>query len=127
MNTDKLDTMIEAFAVLREKRAEIDRLAAAELPNESLFSIKWKMVSECVNLGSRCTTVREAGNLLELLTEEIPVAIRYAVIAAKAGPDRSADEITLRLQDMLETAGTAIGNDVYKDMAMDLRRPPSSR
>jgi hypothetical protein len=72
MTTDRLETMAEAFKALAEQRFQVDRLVASELSGESFFTIKWKMISDLIDLGSRCQTPREAGNILEMLTEEIP-------------------------------------------------------
>ncbi len=126
MNTDRLETMTEAFKAMAEQRFQVDRLVAAELPGESFFSIKWKMITDMIDLGARCKTAREAGNVLELLTEELPSVINYAEGHAKQ-VDGNAAPIIAQLEEMVQTAGQALGGDVYQDIAMDMRRPPASR
>ncbi len=126
MTADRLEIMTEAFKSLGEQRFQIDRLVAAELPGESFFTIKWKMITDVIGLGPRSATVREAGNLLELLTEELPSAMNYAEKHAERDGGNAAP-IIAQLEEMAETARQALGDDVYQDMAMDRRSPPTPR
>jgi hypothetical protein len=127
MTTDRLETMAEAFKALAEQRFQVDRLVASELSGESFFTIKWKMISDLIDLGSRCQTPREAGNILEMLTEEIPGMVTYAEVEAGKAPEADIAPIVTLLEEMIETSRNALGDDVYKDMAVDYRRPPTSR
>lgn len=127
MTIEKFETIHEAFEKLAEMRILVDRAAAADLPGEGFFSIKWDMVRKLIEAGRRSGTLREAGNTLEIVTEELPSVMNYAEQHAAAGPDRNAAPTVAILEEMLETARAALGADVYQDMAMDVRSPPAPR
>ena len=122
--TERLEEMREGLARLAAMRDEVDRLVAAELSEESFFTIKWAMISNLVDLGLRTRSQREAGNILELLTEEVPGAITYVEKEAARHPDADVGPIADRIGDMLALAHETLGGEVYEDIAMNLRSKP---
>lgn len=127
MTIEKFETIHEAFEKLAEMRILVDRAAAADLPGEGFFSIKWDMVRKLIEAGRRAGNLRDAGNTLTIITEELPSVMNYAEQHATAGPDRNAAPTVAILEEMLETAKAAIGSDIYQDTAMEVRRPPAPR
>jgi hypothetical protein len=117
----------EAFEKLSERIILVDKAVAADLPGEGFFHIKWNMVCKLIEAGRLADDLRDAGNTLEIITEELPGVMNYANKHAAAGPDRSAGPTVAVLEEMLETTRTTLGDDVYQDMAMSHRRPPQPR
>jgi hypothetical protein len=123
MTKDRFDDLHEALIQIAEKRNQADRLIAADLPGEGIFPIFWDMVSKLVTAGLKATDERNAGNVLTMITEELPSAMHYAAVQADQGPDRDAEPTVAVLEEMLQTAKAALGDRHYRDMAMDVRRP----
>lgn len=123
MSTSKFEILHEAFKQLAEDREQVRRQIALDLTDDGMFPIFWRMCSDFIDVGLKCATERDAGNILAVFTEEMPSAMHYATVDAKrTGTDVTAT-IAL-LDDMLEKALAAIGDDVYRDTNQDSRRSP---
>jgi hypothetical protein len=122
MTQTKFSQLIETFNELIEEAGQVDRLIAADLPGESVFVIKWGMISKLIATGLTCQNESDAGNIMEMLTEELPSTIRYATKHAQNGPNLNAEPTIEMLERMLSTARNSLGDEVYRSMVMDKRR-----
>lgn len=122
MTETKIDILQTAFEDMAVLAGQIDRQIALDLPGESFFTAKWEMIQQLLTVGLRDWTEKGAGNCMSMIVEEMPSIIRYAVKHAEADASADADAVLPLLEEFSNKALTALGDDVYKDVAMEWRR-----
>jgi hypothetical protein len=126
--TSKYDLLHEAFAEISVKKDQAERLIAADLPGDGLFTVIWgSMISKLIEAGAAARDEHAAGNFLTILTEELPGAMNYAEAQVEMNGKGDAAPTVAILEEMLEIATSAIGDEPYTDMDAAYRHPPAER
>lgn len=128
MSDSKFQILHETFLQLAEKRTEAERVIAADLPGDGLFTVMWRsMIIKLIDAGIAARDERTAGNFLTMLTEELPGTMNYAEAQAEMNPNSDAAPTVAALEDMLDLATRTLGDEPYTDMDAEWRHPPAER
>ncbi|MNU60503.1 hypothetical protein D3C71_496950 [compost metagenome] len=126
--TNRFEELHEAFMLIAEKKDQAERVIAADLPGDGLFTVMWgSMIVKLIDAGMAARDERTAGNFLTMLTEELPGTMNYAEAQAEMNPNSDAARTVAALEEMLELAARTLGDEPYTDMDAEWRHPPAER
>jgi hypothetical protein len=100
--------MHDAFTELAKRRTHLERLAA-ELPERSTFNMLWGVTTNLIERGVQATNKETASEILERLIGKLTMDWKYANMEdAQGSPEHNAEHLLNTLEEMLQTAQTAL-------------------